>query len=233
MTSRVTRWLLLSFPGGRYTAFVLSPTKPMKSLLLLPVTVVTFALAHNLAGDTPAAAAGTLAAAPQAWTIDAGHSSVVFRVKHANAAWFQGTFDRIEGAVVLDPAKPEAGKVELTIPVESIDTNDQKRDGHLKAPDFFNAKENPTITFVSEKIAKRGDTTFEVTGTLAMAGKQKTVTIAVEKTGAGEFYGAREGWLASFSILRSEFGMTYGIAQGSLGDEVVLTIALETVQPKK
>jgi polyisoprenoid-binding protein YceI len=207
----------------------------MKSLILLPVVVVSAALAHNLAGgsvvaaDAPAAVAGTA----QAWAVDPGHSSVMFRVKHANAAWFQGNFDRVEGSLVLDPAKPETGKVELTIPVESIDTNDQKRDGHLKAPDFFNAKENPNITFVGSKIEKKGDTTYLVTGELAMAGKSKTMTIAVEKTGEGEFYGKREGWLASFSINRSDFGMTYGIAQGSLGDEVVLTIALETVQPKK
>lgn len=203
----------------------------MKSLLLLPATLVAFAYAHNLA---PVAAAPT--AQPLAehdWVVDGGHSSVVFRVKHANSAWFQGTFDKIEGTLTMDPSKPEAGSVSLSIPVDSIDTNDAKRDGHLKAPDFFNSKENPAITFASSKIEKKGEGLFDVTGKLAMAGKDQTVTIAVRKTGTGEFYGPREGWMAEFSIKRSEFGMTYGIAQNSLGDEIQLAIALETVKPKK
>lgn len=203
----------------------------MKSLLLLPATIVALAHAHDVTATLPAAPSQPLG--EHDWVVDGGHSSVVFRVKHANAAWFQGTFDKIEGTVTLDPAAPASGSVSLTIPIDSIDTNDAKRDGHLKAPDFFNSKENPSITFVSSEIEKKGDDLFHVTGKLAMAGKDQTVTIPVRKTGAGEFYGPREGWMAEFSIKRSEFGMTYGIAQNSLGDEIQLAIALETVKPKK
>ena len=203
----------------------------MKTLLLFPATAVALAFTHNLAG-TPLPASGH-ALAEHEWIVDPAHSSVVFRVKHAGAAWFQGAFDKVEGGITLDAAKPEAGAVHLSIPVESIDTNDAKRDGHLKAPDFFNAKENPTIEFTSSKIEKHGADKFHVTGKLAMAGKEKEVTIPVEKTGTGEFYGPREGWMAEFTIKRSEFGMTYGIAQNSLGDEVTLSIALEMVKPKK
>lgn len=166
------------------------------------------------------------------WAVDPVHSSVVFKVKHANAAWFQGTFDVVNGKVTLDPAKPEAGSVSLTIPVDSVDTNDKKRDDHLKGPDFFNGKENPTITFVSSKIQKKGDK-LEVTGDLAMAGKSKSVTIEVEKTGEGEFYGKRVGFASTFTIKRSDFGMTYGVDKNALGDEVTLSIALETIQPEK
>ena len=134
-------------------------------------------------------------------------------------------------ARVSTSGKPEAGSVKLTIPVASIDSNDAKRDEHLKAPDFFNAKENPEITFTSSKIAKKGDA-FEVTGKLAMAGKSKEITIPVEFTGTGEFYGKRAGFMTTFPIKRSDFGMTYGVGEKSLGDEVVLQIALETVQAK-
>ncbi len=203
----------------------------MKTLLLLPVAAIALAFTHDLAGGPLPASARALG--EHDWAVDAGHSSVVFRVKHAGASWFQGTFDKIEGTVTFDPAKPETGAVQLTIPVESVDTNDAKRDGHLKAPDFFNAKENPLIVFTSTKFEKKGADLYHVTGKLAMAGKEQEVTIPVEKTGAGEFYGPREGWMSTFTIKRSDFGMSYGIAKNSLGDEVTLSIALETVKPQK
>ena len=196
----------------------------MKTLLLLPLSFALFAL------PTSQPATG----APRGehdWTVDAGHSSVVFRVKHANASWFQGTFDKVEGTVTLDPAKLDAASVTLKIPVDSVDTNDGKRDAHLKNQDFFNSKENPDITFKSTKVAKKGET-LEVTGDLAMAGKSKTVTIPVEMTGTGEFYGKRAGFMTTFTIKRSDFGMTYGVDKNVLGDEVTLQIALETVQAK-
>ena len=193
----------------------------MKTLLLLPVALALLALPKTDAVASPPAG-------EHDWVVDSLHSSVVFRVKHANASWFQGSFDVVKGTVSLDPSKPEAGSVALTIPLDSIDTNDKKRDDHLKSPDFFNSKENPEITFTSTKIAKKGDL-LEVTGDLAMAGKKKSVTMAVEKTGEGELMGKKiRGWMSTFTIKRSEFGMTYGVDQKALGDEVTLSIALET-----
>ncbi len=199
----------------------------MKTLLLFPAVLALFALPKH---DAPAT---TLPFGDNDWVVDSEHSSVQFDVKHANAAWFQGSFDKVTGQVSLDPSKPETGNVTMTIPVDSVDTNNTKRDEHLKGPDFFNSKENPSITFTSTKIAKKGDTRFEVTGELAMAGKKKTITVPVEKTGEGEFMGKRIGWMAAFTIKRSDFGMTYGVDKNVLGDEVKLRISLETTQPKK
>ena len=204
----------------------------MKTLLLLPAVLVAATLPFGSPATVPAELAAT--AGPNDWAVDSGHSSVVFRVKHANAAWFHGTFDRLTGRVSLDPAAPEKGSVELTIPVDSIDTNDQKRDDHLRAPDFFNSKENPDITFTSTKIAKKGGAgeLLDVTGELSMAGKTKTITIPVQATGEGELYGKRKGWMTEFTIRRSDFGMTYGVDKNALGDEVTLMIAIEGVQAK-
>jgi polyisoprenoid-binding protein YceI len=196
----------------------------MKTLLLLPLSFALFAL--PTAPSAPSAPRGD-----HDWTVDGGHSSVVFRVKHANASWFQGMFDKVDGKVTFDPAKPEATSVQLTIPVDSVDTNDQKRDAHLKNQDFFNSKENPEITFRSTSIKAEG-AVLQVTGELAMAGKTKTVTIPVEKTGEGEFYGKRVGFSTTFTIKRSEFGMTYGVDKNVLGDEVTLMIDLELTQAK-
>ena len=158
------------------------------------------------------------------------HSSVVFRVKHADAAWFFGTFDKISGELTLDPAKPAEGKVKLTIPVESVDTNNEKRDGHLKGPDFFSAKENPEITFESTSIAGEGHE-LQVTGKLSMAGETQEITIPVRHIGDGEFYGKRRGYLTEFTVQRSKFGMQYGLDDKVLGDDVTLTIGLELVKP--
>jgi polyisoprenoid-binding protein YceI len=192
----------------------------MKMLLLLPVLLSVSAVTAPFAPtSTPRG--------PNDWTVDKVHSSVVFKVKHANAAWFKGTFDVVEGSVTLDPAAPESGKVTLRIPVDSVDSNDKTRDEHLRNPDFFNSKENPDITFKSTKIAKDGDK-LAVTGELAMAGKKKEVTIPVEKTGEGEMRGTRiVGFSSTFTIKRSDFGMTYGLAQSALGDDITLMIDLE------
>src|SRR5262245_56812546 len=81
------------------------------------------------------------------YEVDPVHSAVVFRVKHLDVSYFYGRFNEVKGSVDYDPAKPEASKVSLVIPVESIDTTNDKRNAHLLSPDFFNGKEFPKITF--------------------------------------------------------------------------------------
>lgn len=196
----------------------------MKILLLLPFSLALYALP---AGPAPAAAPR----GDHDWNVDPVHSSVVFRIKHANVAWFKGSFGVINGSITLDPSKPEAGSVKLTIPVDSVHTHDQKRDAHLEGPDFFSNKENPEITFHSTKIAAQG-AALAVTGELAMAGKTKSITIPVEKVGEGEFHGKRVGYTTTFTVKRTDFGMTYGVEGNMLGDEVTLMIDLELVQPQ-
>lgn len=196
----------------------------MKILLLVPVLLA----AVTLPKPAPQPIAGE-----HDWTVDSVHSTCVFRVKmHGDAAVFLGMFDTVEGAITLDPTKPADGKIAITIPVDSVHTHDAKRDGHLKGPDFFSAKENPTIEFHSTKIEKKGDSTFAVTGDLAMAGKSHSVTVQVNRIGEGDFYGKRVGWETEFSIKRSDYGMTYGMDKNALGDEVKLMVAIETVQAK-
>ena len=200
----------------------------MKTLLLFPALLVA-AYVPMATAPQPVDPAAAQAAGPHDWTVDGGHSSCVFACKHANAAWFMGTFDRVEGKVTIDPAAPQSGSVELTIPVEGLDSNNEQRDGHLKSPDFFNAKENPEITFRSTAIQANGKD-LEVTGDLSMAGETKSVTIPVKWTGDGEFRGKRRGYMAEFSVQRTKFGMNYGVAKNVLSDEVRLTISLELVQ---
>lgn len=198
----------------------------MKSLLLLPVLfAAALPFATPKAPDAPVG--------EHDWVVDPVHSSMMFRIKHAESAWFYGSFDAIEGTVSLDPKAPETGKVELAIAVDSVHTHNPKRDAHLKTPDFFNAKENPKITFTTTAIAKKGET-YEVTGELQIAGIKKSETLVVEKTGEAPFHGElRSGWSTAFTIKRSDYGMKFGLDDKSLGDDVTLWISLSTTQPKK
>ena len=166
------------------------------------------------------------------WTIDGVHSSVSFRIMHANATPFRGMFKAIEGTISLDLAASKGGEVAIKIDAGSVDTRDEKRDQHLKGPDFFDAKQFPEITFASTEITKAGEDEWTVKGDLEMHGVKKPVVLRAKKTGEGEFHGKRIGFEVTGKIKRSDFGMEYGIAQKVLGDAVDLEICVEAVEAK-
>jgi polyisoprenoid-binding protein YceI len=195
----------------------------MKSLIIVPAFFLAFAA-------TRPAAAPPLTAA-KAWTIDPVHSSVVFRVKHANAAWFYGTFNHVTGTFALDADKPEDAKVDVTIAADSIETHDAARNKHVRGPDFLDAKQYPDIKFTGDKVTSKGKDEFEVEGQLEIRGKKQTLKATVQKVGEGSFMGGqRVGYETTFEIKRSDFGMNYGIAQKALGDQVQVTISVEGKQ---
>jgi polyisoprenoid-binding protein YceI len=185
--------------------------------------------AASLSPETPIAAPR----GEHDWKIDPVHSSVVFRIQHAGASWFYGSFGRIRGTFTLDPKEPAAGTIAVEIEAASVSTHDQKRDDHLRSPDFFDAKQYPKIAFTSTKIAADGDA-LAVTGELELLGKKRPVTMRVEKTGEGEMQGQkRVGYEATFTIKRSDFGMDYGLAKKALGDEVRITAGIAAVSAGK
>lgn len=198
----------------------------MKLLALfgLPALLLPLGLSSSTpaAPPVPAAAAGT-------FQVDSSHSSVVFSVKHAGASWFYGTFDEVSGSFTMNADDPTASTVTIEIAAGSINSRSEDRDGHLSSPDFFNSAEFPTITFQSKSIAK-SDAGLELTGDLTMLGKTREITASAEHIGDGEFRGARSGWETRFEIKRSDFGMSYGLEAGVLGDTVRVIVALEGVQ---
>lgn len=195
----------------------------MKILLGVAALVAAFSFPSN-----PQAG---VASAPvtNEWQVDGGHSSVLFKVKHAGASWFYGMFSNVSGKVVFDAEKPEASSVAIEIDAESVQTRDEKRDQHLRGPDFFDCKQFPKITFASTAW-KKSATGFEVAGDLELRGVKKAVTAMVTPTGTGEMFGKRAGFEATFVVKRSEFGMDYGVAKNAVGDEVHMTVAIEAVQ---
>ncbi len=180
--------------------------------------------------------AGALLAAPvlaaDNYKIDSEHATVIFHVAHFNLGDAYGRFNDPTGTVVLD--KEDASKSSFTFEVktENIDTDNEKRDTHLRGPDFFNVKQFPVITFKSTAVKAAGENKFEVTGDLNLHGVTKSMTFPITKTGEADtkVAGYRTGWRAEVSLKRSEFGMTYGIQQGAVGDDVHLIISFEGVR---
>lgn len=182
------------------------------------------------------AALVTAVAAPvhaaDTYEIDAAHSFVVFKLKHMNTSWAYGTFGKMSGTATFDEADPTKSSINLTIDPTSIDTGIEKRDGHLKSPDFFNVKEFPEITFKSTGVTKTADGKGQVTGELTLLGKTVPVTATIEETGSGKGMNGedRRGAQAEFSFKRSDFGMNWGIDNGVLADETFVTVSLAGIK---
>lgn len=166
-------------------------------------------------------------AGTDAYEIDAVHSAVIFRVQHFNAGFTYGRFNGFKGTFAWDAEKPEACNVEITVDAASVDTNDKKRDDHLRTPDFLDVAKFPTITFKSTAVKKVGDTQFDVTGTLTLHGVTKSLTVRMDKTGeAKDAWGAyRMGFEGTIQVKRSEYGIV--ALPGGVGDDIRLTIAIE------
>lgn len=190
------------------------------------------ALAFSTLTATPDAAPGPRPLEGQTFAIDPGHSSAVFRVMHLGTSPFWGRFNEVTGEIAIDADDLKNSSVKVEIPVGSIDTNNEQRDGHLKSAEFFSAREFPTLTFVSTKIVRKKDDLFHITGDLTLRGKTKEVTVPAQYFGTNEInerFGTRTGWEAQFELDRTDFGINYGAENNVLGTTVEVTLALEGV----
>lgn len=183
-----------------------------------------------LAPFSAPAAAPTRALSPDAaWVVDPVHSSAGFRIQHAGASWFHGRFNELSGAIQYDAEKPEASSIRFEIAASSVDTNNVKRDEHLRSPDFFNVKVHPKIRFQSSSVKPAGENRFAVTGKLSLHGVEQEIEVAAEFTGFGAMQGKElAGFEAEFSVQRSQFGMT--AYPGALGEEVRVRVSIEAIK---
>jgi polyisoprenoid-binding protein YceI len=174
-------------------------------------------------------ASAALAPAQTNFKIDNVHSFVLFKVGHLGVSNAWGRFNDPQGIVVWDDNDPSKGKVEVTLQADKIDTGNAKRDQHLKSPDFFNAKQFPTLTFKSNAITKKGEAEYEVSGDFTVHGVTRPMTLTVRKIGEADTQmGHRAGWETSFTVKRSDFGMNF--MPGGIGDEVTMHVAIEGVR---
>jgi polyisoprenoid-binding protein YceI len=173
---------------------------------------------------------GTVVRAAETYTVDPVHSSISFMISHAGISNIHGRFNEVSGKITIDKADPAKSSFALSIPVESIDTNNVKRDEHLRAPDYFNVKQFPTMSFQSTKV-KAIDGGYEVTGDLTLHGVTKPVSFKLQggdKVVEFPKGTKRIGMVSTLSIVRSDFGMT--AEPKALGDEVPIFIGIEAAK---
>lgn len=196
-------------------------------IVLAAGAFASLGLALGLSSATPAPAG----AAPATYKVDPVHSSNVFRIKHNNVANFYGRFKEMSGSVNWDDADPTASSLKVEIPAASVDTGAGARDNHLKSPDFFNAAQFPTISFVSSSVTKSADNTYKVSGDLTLHGVTKPVTVDLVKTGAGKDGRSGKdliGLETTFTVKRTDYGMDFMV--GPLGDDVQIIVSLEAAK---
>ncbi len=171
--------------------------------------------------------------AAETYSIDPTHSGVTFKISHIGLSWIHGRFNNYAGTFSIDP--DDAGKCsfEMKINTESIDTNNNMRDNHLRSPDFFNVKQFPAISFESTgvKAVKDG---YEVTGNLTLHGVAKPVTFALVGGKKAEFPKGvqRTGYSTELILKRSDFGVGKAQFANALGEDVHIEISFEGVQKK-
>jgi polyisoprenoid-binding protein YceI len=165
--------------------------------------------------------------------IDPGHAAAIFRINHQGFSYTYGRFSKISGDFSIDKDDASKGSISVEIQAESIDTDLDKRDQHLRGPDFLNSKQFPILSFKSTAIKKAGDNKLSVTGNFTLHGVTKSITVDVDKVGEGAASRGqyRAGFDTTFKIKRSDYGMSYGIKKGGgVGDEVTIMLSFEGVK---
>jgi polyisoprenoid-binding protein YceI len=187
---------------------------------------VTFAAALAL-GAAPALAD------PVPYEIDKSHFSIVFNADHIGYGATWGMFLDGSGSFLFDEDAKTLSDLTVTIDADSVFTNHDRRDGHLRSADFLDTESHPEITFVMTDAVAESDTTGKVMGDLTLRGVTNPVTLDVTLNKIGPYpWGDNYvvGVTAETTIRRSEWGMTYAVDNGLVGDEVPIVIELEAIR---
>ena len=171
------------------------------------------------------------------YDIDPAHTSAQFAIRHLMVSTVRGDFRKVTGTVNLDEKDVTKSTVEATIDVASINTGNEKRDTHLRSPDFFDVAKFPSMTFKSKQIQKAGEGKYKITGDLTLRGVTKEVVLEFEgnltpvKDPMGK---TRIGGMATTKINRKDFGLAWNKALETggvmVGDEATITIDTELTQ---
>lgn len=177
------------------------------------------------------------AVAQTTWKVDKAHSNVKFAVSHMVVSEVEGSFRMFDGSLVASKADLSDAKVNFSVDVASVNTDNEKRDGHLKSDDFFNAEKFPKMSFVSKSMKPLGNNKYALTGDLTLRDVTKTVTFDVTYGGQiNTGRGVKAGFKAKTTIDRLTYGLKYAPAleTGGLavGKDVDITVLLEMDQAK-
>lgn len=170
------------------------------------------------------------------WQIDPAHTEVGFSVKHLMISTVRGRFGAASGTIVLDESDISRSTAEVTINAGGIDTGEEKRDAHLKSPDFFDVEKYPAITFRSRRVERLGADRLRVTGDLTIRDVTREVALEVTDEGRGRdpWGGVRAAFSATGTIDRREFGLTWNQALETGGvlvsNDIKLSLDVQAVK---
>jgi polyisoprenoid-binding protein YceI len=185
---------------------------------------------------TPATGTAAQTGTKTTWTVDAAHSHVGFGIRHLMIATVRGRFGQVQGTVTVDERDPTTASVDITIPTASVNTGDEKRDGHLRSPDFFDVDRFPNITFRSKRVEGGSGESFRVTGDLTIRDVTREVTLDVTLLGRAKDPWGQEhaAFEASTKIKRGDYGLTWNAALETggvlVGDDVNITIEAQLLK---
>ena len=168
-------------------------------------------------------------AAVETYQIDPVHSTLSFSLRHL-VSKFTGSFTKVSGSVTVDRDHLEHGSVTAVIEIASINTASEKRDTHVKNPDFFDLANYTTATFKSTAWKKTGEDSFDITGDLMIKNVTQPVVLKTKLLAFGEGMGGAKlsGWEATATIKKSDFGLAGpALLSKALGDEVTINIGIE------
>ena len=172
------------------------------------------------------------------WVLDPTHSEMQFKVKHLMISTVTGQFNKFEGSFETEDENFSAAKAQISIDVNSISTNNEQRDGHLKTADFFDMTNFPKITFVSEKLMKTDDENYKVEGILTMRGVAKKIIFDAELGGVTKdpWGNMRVGFSINGKVNRKDFGVSFSMLTETggiaLGEDIKFLANVQFVKQK-
>ena len=171
------------------------------------------------------------------WTIDPAHSEIKFKVKHLVISTVTGRFDRFSATIQANRPDFSDARIQFEADVNSISTNNEQRDGHLKSPDFFDAESYPEIKFASTSITRKEEGEYALAGNMTIRGTSRPVSLKVVYNGTVKGF---DGDVAAFEITgtlnRQEFGLRWNqdLDAGGVvvGDKVSIYLSIEVATPQ-
>lgn len=170
------------------------------------------------------------------WVLDPAHSEIQFKVKHLLISTVSGDFKKFEASAETEGDDFTTAKVQFSADIDSISTNNEQRDAHLKNGDFFDAENHPKLSFVSDKMVKVDDEVYDLHGQLTMRGVTKDVTLKAAFGGSttDPWGNTRIGFEILGKIDRTDFGVSFGMVSETggllLGNDIKLFANAEFVK---
>jgi polyisoprenoid-binding protein YceI len=170
------------------------------------------------------------------WVLDQTHSEIQFKVKHLMISTVTGQFNKFSATVETESEDFTTAKIKFTADIDSISTNNEQRDVHLKNGDFFDADNHPELIFESERLERVSDDEYKLYGKLTMRGNTKSIVLTVDYGGKTQdpWGNTRAGFSVTGKIDRQDFGVSFGAVTETggllLGNEVKITANVQFVK---